>query len=212
MALTPGGRLKIILRWQLANQNCEAVQWYRMDGAAFLTADVPAVLEAYWNDIKSVWRAMIVTSPTFKFIELLGAEESPTGGFGSYSVPLAEQQGTRAAGSLGNFLPSFNAAGVKLTVAARTTRPGQKRLPGLMEGDNDNGTLEAPFIALADAVAAKYSTPIILGAPVATGALIPIVARLAGVPPTVTAAQDVTGHVVNQYITSQVSRKIGHGS
>lgn len=212
MAIVVGGRIKIALRWEQAAQKCEVVQWYRTDGAAFLTADMDGVLEAYWNDIKTVWRAMIVNFPFFKFIELVGQEESPTGAFGSYSVPLAEQQGTRSATGLENFMPSFNACGVKLNVATRVTRPGQKRLPGLMEGDNDNGTLSPTFIALAGAVAAKYSSPVILGAPVATGALIPIIARLSGSPAAVVASQDVTSFTVNQYVTSQVSRKIGHGS
>jgi hypothetical protein len=212
MPIVVGGRIKIILRWEQAAQKCEVVQWYRTDGAAFLTADMDGVLEAYWNDIKTVWRAMIVDFPFFKFTELVGAEENPAGAFGSYSIPLAEQQGTRAATGLGNFLPSFAAAGVRLNVATRVTRPGSKRLPGVMEGDNDNGTLDAGFVALADNTAEVYSVGRILGAPVATGVLHPIICRLGGSPAVPVASQDVTGHQVNQYITSQVSRKIGHGS
>jgi hypothetical protein len=212
MPIGLGVRIKITLRYQQAGQNCENVQWYTTDGAAFLTADMPGVLEAYWNDIKTAWRALIVTSSSFKFTELLGAEESPTGAFGSFPVPLAEQLGTRAAGSLGNFLPSFAAAGVKLTVATRVTRPGQKRLPGIMEGDNDNGTLEAGYIALADPVAEVYSVPRVLGAPVATGVLTPVICHLDPITDLPVASQEVTGHVINQFISSQVSRKIGHGN
>ena len=212
MPIVVGGRLKITLRWQMSLQNCEAVQWYSTDGAAFLTADMSGVLEAYWNDIKTVWRNLIVTSPEFQFTELLGAEENPSGAFGSYAVPVLERQGTRAAGALGNFMPGFNSAGVKLNVATRVTRPCQKRLPGLMEGDNANGLLEAPYIALANLVAAKYSAPVVLGVPVATGVLEPIICHLDPVTGLPIASQPVIGHSINQFITSQVSRKIGHGN
>lgn len=207
MPIVVGGRIKISLRYVFFGQRCENVQWFRTDGAAFLTADAVAVGEAYWNDIKTAWRALIVTSPSFEFVEVAVEEESPTGAFGVYSVPLAERQGTRPAGSLVDFLPQFNACPVKLTVATRVTRPGQKRLPGLMEGDSGAGQIGAPFVALADAVAAKYSTTLVLGAPVATGALAPIICRIDKATGTITASQDVAGHIVSNVPTSQVSRR-----
>lgn len=212
MAIVVGGRVKISLRYTFFGQRCQNVQWYRTDGAAFLTASASGVLEAYWNDIKSAWRAMIVTSPSFEFNELALEEENPTGAFGTYAVPLAERQGTRALGSLVDFLPQFVAASAKLTVATRVTRPGFKRLPGIMEGDSGAGEISATFVSLADAVAAKYSTPIILGAPVATGALIPVIVRLDPNTGAVSASQDVSGRIVSNIPTSQVSRKRGHGS
>jgi len=56
-----------------------------------------------------------------------------------------------------------------------------------------------------------FSEPIILGAPVATGVLHPAIGgtMVDGVPPVY---QRVTGNVVNTRITSQVSRKLGHGT
>lgn len=44
-------------------------------------------------------------------------------------------------------LPPFNAVGVRLTVTTRETRPGFKRIAGLVEADTTGGALTAPALA-----------------------------------------------------------------
>lgn len=204
--------LKITVRGTISAQQWENVQWYKPGGAAFVTAEAAGVAQAYWNDVKSAWRALIVDSSVFTFQSILVSEPGDTGAFGEFPVPVGEQNGTRAIGSLTDFMPPFNAWGVRLTVATRTTRPGQKRFCGIMEGDANGDVLTAPGIALVQALAVKFSDNIVLGSPVATGVLIPEVVSIDRATGAITAHQEVTGYLINPYVTSQVSRKRGRGA
>jgi hypothetical protein len=188
------------------------VQWYRATGAAFLTASPTAVAEAWWNDVKTVWRALIVNSIHFDFRTVFVREDIKVGEYGEYGIPVAEQKGTRPTGTLGDFLPPANAMGVRLTVGSGLTRPGQKRLPGIMEGDTTGRAFSAAFVTLAEDVAAKYSGNIILGAPVATGTLDPEIVRRNAATGAVETRQDITGFLINTVPTTQVSRREGNGS
>lgn len=210
MAIGIGVPLKIVIRGQWQGQVFNNICWYETDGAAFLTADAVGVGEAFWNDIKTVWRAAMATTAELTTTSILVSEPGPTGAFGEFAVPPDEQQGTRTVSPL-TFPPSFNAAGIRLTVATRTTRPGQKRIVGACEQDITGNTLVAGYITLLNNLAPKFAEPIILGAPVATGVLTPIVTRVASIGGAVLASQPVTGWVTNPNATSQVSRKIGRG-
>jgi hypothetical protein len=211
MAIT-AAQLKIIIRGSFGGTLFENVQWYRPTGAAFLTADAVGVAEAYWNDIKTVWRALQVTSGGFLTQSVFVSEPGATGAFGEFSIPVGEQQGARSATGLGDFMPAFVAFGVRLSVATRTTRPGQKRFIGVMEGDATQEVLGAPVTTLLNNLAAKFSSTITLGAPVATGTLDPIIVRIDRATGALLTQQDVTGHLVNPRVTSQVSRKFGRGA
>lgn len=209
MAIT-AGHVRVTVRGLFEGQRFENVQWYRTDGAAFLTADAVGVGEAFWNDIKSVWRAALAAASSLTTQSILVSEPGSSGAFGEFAVPAGEQQGTRAGGG-SEFLPTFNSAGIRLTVATRLTRPGQKRFVGGLEVDQAGGVWQAAYQTLLNAVAVKFSEPITLGAPVATGVLIPEIVRLNPTSGAIDAAQDVTGYVLNTRVTSQVSRKIGRG-
>lgn len=211
MAIGIGVPLKITIRGTILGQRFENVCWYNTDGAAFLTADAVGVGEAYWNNIKAVWRAAMVSLDALRTLAILVSEPGPTGAFGEFAVPPAEQLGTRSDTGLNGLLPAFNAAGIRLTVATRTTRPGQKRIVGGTEADNESGLWSLTYMGLLNALAPKFAEPVTLGAPVATGVLIPIVARVSDTGDAVLAQQDVTGWVTNRNVTSQVSRKPGRG-
>ena len=212
MAIGIGVPLKVVIRGTILSQAFQNVCWFVTDGAAFLTADATGVGEAFWNDIKTVWRAAQYDSPNgCVATSILVSEPGPTGAFGEYAIPVGEQVGTRAAAGSGGFLPAFNAAGFRQAVATRTTRPGQKRIPGAGEIDQAGGVWDAAYLALIDAVADKLSNPITLGAPVATGVLIPIVVGLDG-DGNVVRQQEITGYITNTFVTSQVSRKPGRGN
>ena len=204
--------VKISIRGQLSGQRVQVVQWYRPVGAAFLTATLLGVAEAYWADIKTAWRACHGATTNDVTTSILISEPGVGGGYAEYAIPVGEQQGTRSAPTQSNFMPPFAAGGVRLTVGTRTTRPGQKRFWGLYEEDNSNGDLGSAYAALLATLAAKFSSQITLGAPVATGNLIPEICRLDGVPEVVTARQDVTGFLVSPYVTTQNSRKYGRGA
>lgn len=203
--------LKVTVRGTIFGKQWYNVQWYRLTGPGpFATADPVQVGEAYWNDVKGAYRACVFPDPYFTFESVLVAEPGLTGAYAEYSVPPAEREGARTVG-LGNApLASFNATGVRLTVGSRVTRPGQKRFCFLTEADVDGNDIEAPMLTLVEDVAQKFSSAITLGAPVALGGMHPEIVRLDPTTQLVTVKQDVTGHLVNPLVTSQVSRKQKH--
>jgi len=212
MAIT-STEIRITLRYTYLAQKCENVQVFEPQGAAFLTADMPGVLEAYWNDIKAAMRALTSTSLAVgTFDSIIGESLNGDLQLAEYAIPPGERIGTRAAGDDGQWLTSLAAVGCRQTVATRFTRPGQKRFPWLREGDVEGNELTPTFISLVEPAFDKFCTALVLGAPVALGALQPIIVHEPGVRDPVRRTQYVTGKVVNQSVTSQVSRKKGRGA
>lgn len=204
--------IKVQVRGLLMGQRVENIQWYVPTGAAFLTAEAAGVAEAYWNDIKTLWRGFHVASPADTTLSVFVSEPGSDGAYGEYAIPTGEQQGTRDATGAGQLLPPTNSVGVRLTVASRVTRPGQKRFWGVWEGDNEYGVLQPALYAAADALAVKFSDNITLGSPVATGVLIPVIVHNDPITGEYVSRQEVVGHAVSTYISTQNSRKFGRGA
>lgn len=200
-------RIEVAVRYTFLGQDCQNIQWFFPSGAALLTATATGLAEAYWNEVKTVWRALVPSSSAFTFNTVFLREDNGGLSYGEYAIPPAERDGTRDPTGLGDFLPPANAASVRLAVGTAVTRPGQKRFPGILEGDSTGSLLSTAFVTLVDALAEKYDTPLIMGAPVATALLTPIIVRKAGTPPVVVADQAVTGHVTNNVPKTQVSRR-----
>lgn len=214
MAIT-GNLLRLITRYEWLGQKCENVAWYTPGGAAFLTATMAGVAEAYWNNIKDRYRAIVPTEAGAVFTSILGTEFNGSEGYGEFAIPAGERAGTRVSGE-GELVTGTLAVGVRLTVATRLTRPGQKRVPFLKEGDIYQNELDAGIIALMETLSEIWSTDLVLGAPVALGTLSPVVVTFNSAPLVVEDTpqewQAVVGALVNHDITSQVSRKKGRGS
>lgn len=214
MAIT-GNLIRLITRYEWLSQKCENVAWYTPGGAAFLTATMAGVAEAYWNNVKDRYRAIVPDVAGAVFTSVLGTEFNGSGGYGEYAIPDAERDGTRSDG-VGELVTGTLAVGARLTVATRLTRPGQKRIPFLMEGDIYQNELDAGIIALMESLVEIWSTDLVLGAPVALGTLSPVVVTFNSAPltpePEPQEWQAVVGALVNHDITSQVSRKKGRGS
>lgn len=167
--------------------------------------------EAWWNDVKTVYRSLVYATAGWVYESVLVRElNNPVGELAEFTVPLAEQQGTRTAPANADFLPIFNSVGVRLAVGTRTTRPGQKRVWGLTESDNDSNILGSVFKGIVTTWATHMVSNIILGSPATAMEIDPQVFRkdAAGA---VIAQQPVTGFVVSDIITSQVSRRLGRG-
>lgn len=208
-----GNLMALITRYLWLDQECENVAWYQPQGAAFLTSNMAAVAEAYWNDVKTLYRAVMPDDVSYgRFISVVGIEYNGSDGLGEYAIPDAEAVGTRDVDG-SEPVSGTLAAGVRLTVDSRLTRPGQKRIPMLVETDLERNFLAAAFITVFTPLVAIWDEDRTLGAPVATGVLQPVVAGKDEDPPhDYTRIQLIRGHVINPYITSQVSRKRGHGS
>jgi len=166
--------------------------------------------EGWWNFVKTTTRGLCQSDQTGVFRNVKVRELSlASGAYGTYDIPLAEQAGTRSTGS-GGQMPPYVAAGVQLVVGTRVTRPGQKRMPFVTEGDNTAGVMSAALQTSMIAWCNVITAPMTLGAPVSGNRLLPVVvSKDAG--GNVTAFQYITGYLINTNLTSQNSRKIGRG-
>lgn len=204
--------IKISVRGKYLGQLVQVVQWYRPTGAAFLTADPEDVGEAFWNDIKTLWRLCMYPTVDNVTQSILVQEPGASGAYGEFPIPAGEQQGNRSGSPTGNTMPPFVATASRLTVSTRATRPGQKRIWGVHEDDSVNGVLQAGLKTAIGNLMAKFSGGITLGAPVATGVLWAEIVRLDKATGAILARQDVKGFLVSDYVTTQNSRKYSRGS
>lgn len=211
MAIGVNSLLEVSLSMQFYGQQVMNVWQYEVDTWPAAVGAV-AVGEAWWAHVQTAYRAAMVTSGARIFDSVIVRElNNPTGELAEYSIPSASSDGTRAAGTLGSFLASFNAVGVRLTVGTRATRSGQKRFVGLTEGDVAGNDVSATFIGLIDTLMDIMVVNLTLGAPAALTVLAPVVCRK-DTTGAVIASQPVLGHVINPYVTTQNSRKYGRGS
>jgi len=170
-----------------------------------------AIAEAWWNFVKDEYRGIVRSSAGYQYRSVILRElNDPTGVLVEWNIPTAERQGTRAGVDSSEFLPPFNAASFRMTVGTRTTRPGQKRIGGMLEVDSDGGLLSTAYTSLLDALAAELCDTMTLASPASTFNLTPIVVHKDATG-AVTAYQEVVGYVLNPAVSSQVSRKIGRG-
>lgn len=211
MAIGAGTLLEISVGGQLSGQQWLNVWTYRVDGEP--GSPTPAHIgEAFWNAAKTTYRPLIASAhgapfQTVKVRELDVAE----GEYGEFAIPTGERAGTGTTGS-GGVLTQLTAAGVRLTVATRVTRPGQKRISGQDEGDANGNSWETAYQTKLNAWATAMIAIGVLGSPAVGTTLECVIVRkdrATGLP---VAHQPVVGFLVNPFITSQVTRKVGRGS
>lgn len=204
--------IEIALRYVFEGQQCQTARVYRWDGAAIATATPAALGEAWWNHYKAAWRGLALNNAALvRFASVFVREVGGGLAYGEFAIPTGEQTGTRAASTTG-YLPSYAAVGCKLTVGSGVTRPGQMRIPFLLEEDVTDNVVQAGFLTLAGVLADLYSEGNTLGAPTATGVVFPSVVTYGVDANEVLNGQDIVGRVLNSFVTSQVSRRVGHGN
>jgi len=204
--------IEITLRYTNLGQQCQTARVYSWDGAAIAAASAQQLGESWWNHYKTAWRAMVAADADLgRFISVLVREVGGSLSYGEYSIPTGEQIGTRT-GSFTHQMPSYVAVGCRLTVGSAVTRPGQMRIPFMNEIDSEENSVGSTFLALCDTLATLYSEPNTLGAPTATGVITPNVVTWGADNNTIAASQEINGYVLNPFVTSQVSRRYGHGN
>lgn len=210
MAITTGTRIHCTLVMSAANQTIMNVWSY----SVLEIVGVPNAAqygEAWWNHVKAPYRALATADfgAVFKSVRVteLG---NPTGEYGEFAIPTDEQTGTRANPTDADTEPLLLAAGVRLTVPSRLTRPGQKRFTFLTQTDTLNQVISAGFKTLLTTLMTTMTANMVLGAPAAGVVLVPHVVSL-NADGSIRASQTVTGFVVANNPTSQVTRKIGRG-
>lgn len=190
-----------------ANQGEQLLNVFHYRDAALISPTAAAMAQGFWDKVKAAWRAIPTTTSGYQFISVLAEQLYSPYGFFTYSVPLAEQGGTRVLVS--DQLPSFIAGTIKLNVGTRVTRPGSKRISGLTENDVTGQFLNNATITLLQTLGALLDdnyiptgfvgdvTPVIVGYPTA---LLPGSPRV----------QNVTSTTVDSRTSNQLSRKLGH--
>ena len=210
MAIVTGSKIEVVLRTALYNQ-VQLMVWTYNVLEIVGTPTAAHYAQGWWNHVKTGYRALAATGQgdCFKSVKVseLG---NPAGEYGEYAIPAGEQSGTRTNPTDADNVPPFLAAGVRLTVATRATRPGQKRFPFLMQQDTASGTLGSAFSALVNTLMTTMVANMTLGAPAAGVVLVPNVVSL-NADGSIRASQLITGFAINPYITSQNSRKFNAG-
>lgn len=211
MAIGAGSLIEIISGGVIQGQNWMNVFTYVVDGEIG-SPTAANYGEAWWNHVKTTYRALITSAHTtaFQYVKVREMDEL-TGEYGEYAVPTGEQAGTGPTSST-TYLPLFNAAAIRLTVGTRVTRPGQKRIPGQRGEDISSIQWVSSYITKLDAFGAVIAASASLGAPAAGTQIDPVVVKRdpsTGLPITY---QAVTGWLTNPYVSSQVSRKFGKGN
>jgi hypothetical protein len=207
----PDGALVEITVSGVHNANTMANVFQQVLGGTDGSVDAGDLAEAWWNGVKDTYRSVATTVYTQLFQTVTVRElNAPLGALGTYAIPSGEQAGTRSPGSAAGALPPYCAVAIQLAVSTRVTRPGQKRLGGLVESDQNDGYLDGPVYAAAVAWSAEMISTQTLGIPALLATTTPIVCRkdATGV---VTAHQPITSALVSPIVSTQNSRKYGHG-
>lgn len=193
---------RIILKQTFSGQEILNVFYYRDTAVGGPSAT--SVAQGFWDKVKVAWRNWLPLDAIAKFVQVDAEQLFGSHGFGTYAVPVGESLGLRTQ-STDWYAPTV-AALITLNVGTRVTRPGSKRIFGLLEGDvNSSSIIAAGTVtllqALADVLDVTFTaagtainlTPVIVGYP---GLRNPVGVRV----------QDVTSGIASQYISHQVSR------
>lgn len=210
MAIGIGSLIEISLVGALASGKWYNVFQYQY-AEVVTAASAAQIAEAWWNHVKTAYRALYASGAGNIFTEVKIQELNEAAGeYATFAIPIGEKVGTRATPSPNTFTPSFLAQGVQLTVGTRLTRPGQKRLPIVYEADVEGDEVQSTWYNLVETWANVIDAPMVLGAPAATSVLQPIVCKKDSLG-VVQEYQQVIGHLTAIYATSQNSRKRGKG-
>lgn len=210
MAITTGSKISVSLIQGNFNQFQMNVFTYNVLELVG-TVNAAQYGEAWWNHVKNNMRALSATGlgALFKSVKVAELGNS-TGEYGEFAIPAGEQTGTRSAPTDADAEAPFMSAGVRLTVATRATRPGQKRFGFITQHDSQNGSLGSAYQALLVTLMGTLTTNMTLGAPAAGVVLVPHVVSLNS-DGTIRASQTITGYRINPYVTTQNSRKFNVG-
>jgi hypothetical protein len=211
MAITIGALLEICNVGELFGNEVRNVWQYEVD-TSVPTITAANIAEAWWQHVKAAMRGVPTTNigGAFRTVEVRELN-NPSGALGTYGIPSSEWAGTRSPGSEAQILPPFAAVSVRLDVGTRVTRPGQKRLGGLVETDQNGGLIQSAVQAATETLMDLMIQSMTLGAPAATFTMTPIVCKKDGVG-AVVAHQGIDSYTISPYVSTQNSRKFGRGS
>ncbi len=210
MAISAGDIYRITVAGTDGVQILNNVWFLEIDGTPAPPISVAALCEGWWNHVKTAYRGVACTPWTTAYMSVFAEQVNAVGGgYGVYPIAAGENGGSRAPGSApaSTVMNTWSAIGMRLNVDTKQTRPGQKRLWGLVEGDVSGNNLEsAPYVA-ATALGAVMDDSMNLGAP-ALAVVCHMVVRRTAPDDVVSVVQPVASASVSARVRSQVSRRI----
>jgi len=189
------------------NQSVINVFWYKMLNAAVNTPT--QVGQVFWDYYKTFFRQWQTATANHTNLQINVTGMNVNGDYGSYLIPVAEAQGLRAVGA-SEYMPSYVAGTVKLGVGSRTTRPGSKRIAGLLETDVAQNLLATATATLLTNLAAAMDDNITGGSPPFRIDPVIVKRKEPMVPPF--EWQIVLSAQASTLVKSQVSRRLGKGN
>lgn len=209
MALVADGVYQITVHGSVLGEQVANVWYAQLSGSPAPGDNETMLGEAWWNHVKAEYRNVATTAYPTAFLSV-AVEQCGTGvrGFGVYSIPPGERPGLRTvpAAEQPQTMPSFSAAGMRLNVGTRLTRPGQKRFWGLAEQDNNAGTLQSSAVTALVALGNRMMGTLTLGAPLALMTLFHVIRKSAPLDH-VNVVQPITTFSLPTTVRSQVSRR-----
>ncbi len=197
MAVVTAGLYKIILEQSYSAQTVLNTFWYLNSLGSDDEQDKAA--QAFDEDVLAVLAAVQHTTLVYNSIRAINV----TGDLADFVLTPTTSSGSNA----GTAVNTFTAAGIRLNRTTKETRNGQKRFAGMVEEEMSNQSWTAAYITtletLATALVADIST--------VGGIFEAVIARQDLVTPTNWFANPVASATVNDFVTSQVSRKRGQG-
>lgn len=182
---------------------------YKITTTPAPTISAANIAEAWWNHVKTQYRAQVATAFGDAFREVqCKTLMSSTGDYGTFGIPPGEQPGTRSTPA-GDSAANFLAVGAKLNVQTRVTRPGHKRFGFLFEADSAANTMQAAMLTLCENICIAARTPT-LGIPALGIELLGQVVRKTTQGLLLT-SQEWTSFTVSNIVTTQNTRKVGRG-
>lgn len=162
-----------------------------------------SVAQGFWDKVKAGWRAIPTTTQAYTFDTVRAEALFSPYVFADYSIPLAEQAPTRVVAS--EPLSTVAAGMIRLTVGTRATRPGSKRISGLVEVDAVGNNLVTTIITALQTLGGLFDDTFN-----ASGTALSMTPVIVGYPgpqnPGAPRVQDVIGSSVDGRISHQVSR------
>jgi len=194
--MASGDHYEILDFQELQGQECLNVYVYQATGS-----DVNAVnVKTVFNDGVAVHMLDLQNEHiTHTHIQVINLDD-PT----DFSDTVVEEAGNVS----GDCLPPYDAFAIRFVRTSREVRHAHKRIAGVSESAQAQGTLNSGTITNLEAIAAFIAGPIVSSDPAIT-LTFKIWRR-----PTLSAPQqffDIGSYVVNTNVSTQVSRKIGRG-
>ncbi len=208
-----GDLIRCSIRYTNQGEQCQtSIAYKSVVSAADRTGE--AFGSDFWAHIKETWRNLQPDSSDLHTYSIFvtGLSRPEYSPYGEYSVPAGETRGLRSTAS--DLAPPFVAAGLRYPTGSRRIRDGQQRVSLLVEDDFQLQRLVSGIYDNVQALAAKMADPLYNQDAIATVIAVPVVVgiRYTGDPPTPYEISDpIQTWIVDEYVTSQVSRKHGRG-